>query len=92
VRVVILEDYLNSRTRRAGFDVIPKNQDRKSSLAFLAECRDVAAYGGYTEEDYDWKFIPAAGNIIALIEGLPQNLAADKDIERQNQRHATYLT
>jgi len=31
-------------------------------------------------------------NIIAFIEGRPQNLATDKDIERQRQRQITYLT
>ncbi len=48
--------------------------------------------GGYTEEGYGWKFIPAVENIIAFIEGRPQNLATDKDIERQRQRQMTYLT
>ena len=33
-----------------------------------------------------------AGCTIAFIEGRPQNLAADKDIDRQKQRQATYLT
>jgi hypothetical protein len=43
-------------------------------------------------EGYGWKFIPAVENIIAFIEGRPRNLAADKDIDRQRQRQATYLT
>ena len=45
--------------------------------------------GGYTEEGYGWKFVPAVENIIAFIEGRPQNLATEKDIERQRQRQMT---
>jgi len=39
-----------------------------------------------------WKFISPVEIIIAFNECRPQNLAKDKDIERQRQCQATYLT
>jgi D-3-phosphoglycerate dehydrogenase len=81
------------RIAGAGFDVYPKEPLPKDHpLRSLPNVIMQPHMGGYTEEGYGWKFIPAVENIIAFIEGRPQNLATDKDIERQRRREATYLT
>ena len=77
----------------AGVNVYPKEPLPKDHpLRSLLNVVMQPHMGGYTEEGYGWKFIPAVENIIAFIEGRPQNLATDKDIERQQQRQMTYLT
>lgn len=89
----LLDALQNKRIAGAGFDVYPKEPLPKDHpLRSLPNVVMQPHMGGYTEEGYGWKFIPAVENIIAFIKGRPQNLATDKDIERQKQRQATYLT
>jgi len=89
-----LIDALESkRIAGAGFDVYPKEPLPKDHpLRSLPNVVMQPHMGGYTEEGYGWKFIPAVENIIAFIEGRPQRLAGDEDIVRQQQRQTTYLT
>lgn len=89
----LLDALQNQRIAGAGFDVYPNEPLPKDHpLRALPNVVMQPHMGGYTEEGYGWKFIPAVENIIAFIEGRPQNLATDKDIERQQQRQVTYLT
>jgi phosphoglycerate dehydrogenase-like enzyme len=89
----LLEALRSGRIAGAGFDVYPKEPLPKDHpLRSLPNVVMQPHMGGYTEEGYGWKFIPAVENIIAFIEGRPQNFATDKDIERQRQRQMTYLT
>lgn len=89
----LLDALQNKRIAGAGFDVYPKEPLPKDHpLRSLPNVVMQPHMGGYTEEGYGWKFIPAVENIIAFIKGRPQNLSTDKDIERQKQRQATYLT
>jgi phosphoglycerate dehydrogenase-like enzyme len=89
----LLEALSSGKIAGAGFDVYPKEPLPKDHpLRSLPNVVMQPHMGGYTEEGYGWKFIPAVENIIAFIEGRPQNLATDKDIERQRQRQMTYLT
>jgi phosphoglycerate dehydrogenase-like enzyme len=88
----LLEALRSGKIAGAGFDVYPKEPLPKDHpLRSLPNVVMQPHMGGYTEEGYGWKFIPAVENIIAFIEGRPQNLATDKDIERQRQRQMTYL-
>ena len=85
----LLEALRSGRIAGAGFDVYAKEPLFKDHpLRSLPNVVMQPHMGGYTEEGYGWKFIPAV-EIIAFIEGRPQNLAADKDIERQQRREAT---
>jgi len=89
----LLEALRSGKIAGAGFDVYPKEPLPKDHpLRSLPNVIMQPHMGGYTEEGYGWKFIPAVENIIAFIEGRPQNPATDKDIERQRRRKATYLT
>jgi len=89
----LLEALCSGTIAGAGFDVYPKDLlPRDHPLRSLPNVVMQPHMGGYTEEGYGWKFIPAVENIIAFIESRPQNLATDKDIERQRRREATYLT
>lgn len=89
----LIDALQSKRIAGAGFDVYPKEPlPRDHPLRGLPNVVMQPHMGGYTEEGYGWKFIPAVENIIAFIEGRPQNLATDKDLERQQQRQATYLT
>ena len=89
----LVEALRSGKIAGAGFDVYPKEPLPKDHpLRSLPNVIMQPHIGGYTEEGYGWKFIPAVENIIAFIEGRPQNLATDKDIERQRQRQITYLT
>lgn len=89
----LLDALQNQRIAGAGFDVYPKEPLPKDHpLRSLPNVVMQPHMGGYTEEGYGWKFIPAVGNILAFIDGRPQNLAGDRDIDRQRQRQATYLT
>jgi D-3-phosphoglycerate dehydrogenase len=89
----LLDALTSGRIAGAGFDVYAKEPLPKDHpLRSLPNVVMQPHMGGYTEEGYGWKFIPAVENIIAFIEGRPQRLAGDKDIERQKQRQATYLT
>ena len=89
----LLDALCSGKIAGAGFDVYPKEPLPKDHpLRSLPNVIMQPHMGGYTEEGYGWKFIPAVENIIAFIEGRPQNLATDKDIERQRRRKATYLT
>jgi len=89
----LLEALSSGKIAGAGFDVYPKEPLPKDHpLRSFPNVVMQPHMGGYTEEGYGWKFIPAVENIIAFIEGRPQNLATDKDIERQRQRQMTYLT
>ena len=53
---------------------------------------EIRLVGGYTEEGYYWKFAPAVENVIAFLDGRPQNLVTAEDIARQARREERYLT
>lgn len=77
----LLEALQSGKIAGAGFDVYPKEPLPKDHpLRSLLNVVMQPHMGGYTEEGYGWKFIPAVENIISFIEGRPQNLAGDKDI------------
>jgi len=89
----LVEALRSGRIAGAGFDVYHKEPPPKDHpLRSLPNVVMQPHLGGYTEEGYHWKFAPAVENVIAFLEGRPQNLVTPEEVAGQAKREARYLS